>query len=63
VLIRVDESYGLIEWKMDRELGRHSHVAFTHPDIVRLAESFEAKGYRIQRAQELLSNFEKGTGK
>ncbi len=54
VLIWVDESYGLIEWKMDMELGRHSHVAFTNPDFVRFAESFGAKGYRIQSAEELL---------
>jgi acetolactate synthase I/II/III large subunit len=54
VLIWVDESYGLIEWKMDMELGRHSHVTFTNPDFVGFAESFGAKGYRIQRAEELL---------
>ncbi len=54
VLIWVDESYGLIEWKMDMELGRHSHVAFTNPDFVRFAESFGAKGYRIQSAEDLL---------
>jgi acetolactate synthase-1/2/3 large subunit len=54
VLIWVDERYGLIEWKMDMELGRHSHVAFTNPDFVRFAESFGAKGYRIQRAEDLL---------
>lgn len=54
VLIWVDESYGLIEWKMDMELGRHSHVTFTNPDFVRLAESFGAKGYCIQSAEELL---------
>ncbi len=54
VLIWVDESYGLIEWKMDLELGRHSHVAFSNPDFVRFALSFGAKGYRIQSAEELL---------
>ena len=54
VLVWVDDSYGLIEWKMDLELGRHSHVTFTNPDFVRFAESFGAKGYRIQSAEELL---------
>ncbi len=54
VLIWVDDSYGLIEWKMDMELGHHSSVAFTNPDFVRLAESFGAKGYCIQSAEELL---------
>jgi acetolactate synthase-1/2/3 large subunit len=55
----VDDSYGLIEWKMDLELGRHAHVSFTNPDFVRLAESFGAKGYRIQRAEELLPTLQR----
>ena len=59
VLVWVDDSYGLIEWKMDLELGRHSHVTFTNPDFVRLAESFGAKGYRIQRAEELLPTLQR----
>ncbi len=59
VLIWVDESYGLIEWKMDMELGRHSHVAFTNPDFVRFAESFGAKGYRIQSAEALLPTLQR----
>jgi len=59
VLIWVDESYGLIEWKMDMELGRHSHVTFTNPDFVRFAESFGAKGYRIQSAEELLPTLQR----
>ena len=54
VLIWVDEAYGLIEWKMDMELGRSSHVAFTNPDFVQYAESFGAKGYNIQSTEELL---------
>jgi len=59
VLVWVDDSYGLIEWKMDLELGRHSHVTFTNPDFVRLAESFGAKGYRIQQAEELLPTLQR----
>jgi acetolactate synthase I/II/III large subunit len=59
VLVWVDGSYGLIEWKMDMELGRHSHVTFTNPDFVRFAESFGAKGYRIQRAEELLPTLQR----
>jgi acetolactate synthase-1/2/3 large subunit len=55
VLIWVDESYGL----MDMKLGRHSHVTFTNPDFVGFAESFGAKGYRIQRAEELLPNLQR----
>jgi acetolactate synthase I/II/III large subunit len=54
VLIWDDGGYGLIEWKMDVELGDHYHVAFNNPDVVAYAESFGAKGYRIKAADELL---------
>jgi acetolactate synthase I/II/III large subunit len=54
VLIWEDGGYGLIEWKMDLELGEHHYVRFNNPDIVAYAESFGAKGYRIKSADELL---------
>jgi len=54
VLVWVDDSYGLIEWKMQLEIGRHSHVRFSNPDLVKYAESFGAKGYQINSADELL---------
>ncbi|OBF82628.1 acetolactate synthase [Mycobacterium sp. 852002-51163_SCH5372311] len=54
VLIWEDGGYGLIEWKMDLELGDHYYVKFGNPDVVGYAESFGAKGYRINRAEELL---------
>jgi acetolactate synthase I/II/III large subunit len=54
VLIWEDGGYGLIEWKMDLELGEHHYVSFTNPDVVKFAESFGAKGYRITEADQLL---------
>ncbi|MEB3980498.1 acetolactate synthase large subunit [Mycobacterium sp. 663a-19] len=54
VLIWEDGGYGLIEWKMDLELGEHHYVRFSNPDIVTYAESFGAKGYQINSADELL---------
>ena len=54
VLIWEDGGYGLIEWKMDLELGEHHYVTFTNPDVVTYAESFGAKGYRITEADQLL---------
>jgi acetolactate synthase-1/2/3 large subunit len=54
VLIWEDGGYGLIEWKMDLELGEHYYVKFGNPDIVKYAESFGAKGYQINSADELL---------
>jgi acetolactate synthase I/II/III large subunit len=54
VLIWEDGGYGLIEWKMDLELGEHYYVAFNNPDVIAYAESFGAKGYRITAADQLL---------
>ncbi|MCX4530501.1 acetolactate synthase large subunit [Streptomyces sp. NPDC002596] len=54
VLVLVDEEYGLITWKMELELERHSHTRFTNPDFVAYAESFGAQGYRIETAGQLL---------
>ncbi|GAA0935413.1 acetolactate synthase large subunit [Nonomuraea longicatena] len=59
VLVWVDDAYGLIEWKMDLELGRSSHIAFGNPDFVKYAESFGARGYRIEAADELLPTLRK----
>jgi acetolactate synthase-1/2/3 large subunit len=54
VLIWEDDAYGLIEWKMDMELGDSSHVRFANPDFVAYAHSFGAKGYRVAAADDLL---------
>jgi acetolactate synthase-1/2/3 large subunit len=54
VLIWEDQSYGLIKWKMDLELGYHSSVDFNNPDFVKYAESHGAKGYKITKAADLL---------
>ena len=53
-LVWVDEAYGLIGWKMELELGRSSHVAFSNPDLVAYASAFGAKGYAVTAADELL---------
>ena len=62
VLIWEDQSYGLIKWKMDLELGHHSSVDFHTPDFVKYAESFGAKGYRINRTEELLPTLKSALG-
>ena len=54
VLIWVDDEYGLIKWKMEVELGHSIDTAFGNPDFVAYAESFGARGYRIDTADELL---------
>jgi acetolactate synthase-1/2/3 large subunit len=59
VLVWEDGGYGLIEWKMDLELGEHHYIKFTNPDMVTYAESFGAKGYRITAADQLLPTLKK----
>lgn len=53
VLIFNDNKYGLIEWHQLREFGRKSHVDVTNPDFVKFAESFGAKGYKVEAAADL----------
>ncbi|MEO7127798.1 MAG: acetolactate synthase large subunit [Rhodoferax sp.] len=53
VLIWNDSEYGLIKWHQLRHFGRPSHIDFKNPDFVKYAESFGAKGYRVERAQDL----------
>ncbi len=60
VLIWDDGGYGLIEWKMEIDLGRSSSVRFGNPDIVPFAESFGATGVQISSADELLPALREG---
>ncbi|MEU9025780.1 acetolactate synthase large subunit [Actinomadura sp. NPDC048394] len=59
VLIWDDSAYGLIEWKMDLDMGTSSHIKFGNPDFVKYAESFGARGYRVESAGELLPTLRK----
>ena len=54
ILIWNDSAYGLIEWKQLSQFGRKSNIDFGNPDFVKYAESFGAKGYRIERGEDLL---------
>jgi len=54
ILIWNDNGYGLIEWKQLNTYGRSNNVHFNNPDFVTYAESFGAKGYRIEHTEELL---------
>jgi acetolactate synthase-1/2/3 large subunit len=54
VLIWNDAEYGLITWHQLRTFGRPSHIAFKNPDFVKYAESFGARGYRIEKTADLV---------
>ncbi|MDX8151194.1 acetolactate synthase large subunit [Patulibacter brassicae] len=60
VLVWEDDGYGLIEWKMEMELGRSSSVRFGNPDVVAFAESFGGRGVRIGAADELRPALDEG---
>jgi acetolactate synthase-1/2/3 large subunit len=59
IMIWSDSKYGLIKWHQDRKFGRDSHIDFKNPDFVKYAESFGAKGYRVESAAELLPTIHK----
>jgi acetolactate synthase-1/2/3 large subunit len=54
ILIWNDSEYGLITWHQLRHFGRPSHISFKNPDFVKYAESFGAKGYRVEKTQDLV---------
>ncbi len=54
ILVWNDSKYGLIKWHQDRRFGRDTQIDFNNPDLVKYAESFGAKGYRVEAADELL---------
>ena len=54
ILVWNDSKYGLIKWHQDRRFGRDTQIDFKNPDLVKYAESFGAKAYRIEKAGDLL---------
>ena len=53
ILVWTDSEYGLIKWHQLRHFGRASNITLRNPDFVKYAESFGAKGYRVEAASEL----------
>ena len=58
IIIWNDSNYGLIKWKQQAQFGRESNINFSNPDFVKLAESFGAKGYRIEKTADLQPTIE-----
>ena len=53
-LIWNDASYGLIKWKQQEKFHRTGCVSFNNPDFKLYAESMHCKGYRVEKAEDLL---------
>jgi len=54
IVIWNDSEYGLIRWHQERHFGRACFIDFKNPDFVKYAESFGAKGYRVESADALI---------
>ena len=53
ILVWRDNGYGLIEWKQRKFFKRTSHISFGNPSFVKLAEAFGAKGFQVQKPDDL----------
>jgi acetolactate synthase-1/2/3 large subunit len=62
IMIWNDGGYGLVKWHQNRRFERSGNVDFNNPDFVKYAESFGAKGYRVERAADLQSILEQAFG-
>ncbi len=59
IMIWNDSEYGLIKWHQERRFGHSNNIDFNNPDFVQYAQSFGAKGYRVETAQALIPTLEK----
>lgn len=62
VIIFNDSKYGLIEWHQLKHFDRSTGIEFNNPDFVLFAESFGAKGYRVESAEDLIPTLDKALG-
>ncbi len=53
VMIWEDKGYGLIEWKQQSQFNKHTDLSFNNPDFVKLADSFDCIGLKVERAKDL----------
>lgn len=58
VLILRDDAYGMIKWKQAAMKLPDYGLDFGNPDFVKYAESYGAKGHRVESAEELLPQME-----
>lgn len=58
VMVWCDSQYGLIRWKQENHYGKHSHIDFTNPDWMKLADAFGMKGFNVERTEDLAGAIE-----
>lgn len=54
IMVWNDNGYGLIKWHQERIFGRSCFTDFSNPDFVRYAESFGARGFRVDHPDNML---------
>ena len=59
ILILRDDSYGMIRWKQGSAGFEDWGLQFGNPDFVAYAESYGAKGYRVERTDDFLTLLER----
>ncbi|MBD5781348.1 acetolactate synthase large subunit [Pelagicoccus sp. NFK12] len=59
VLILNDSAYGMIRWKQEDMGFKDFGLTFGNPDFVSYAESYGAKGHRIEASEDLLPRLER----
>ncbi|MGV3278099.1 acetolactate synthase large subunit [Rickettsiales bacterium LUAb2] len=59
VVILNDSSYGMIRWKQDGMGFDDYGLVFNNPDFIKYAESYDAKGYKVNKTEELVPLLEK----
>ncbi|MAG91064.1 acetolactate synthase [Candidatus Woesearchaeota archaeon] len=52
IVIFTDSKYGMIEWKQQMHHKKSFGIHFTNPDFLKFADSFGAKGYKVEKAED-----------
>ena len=53
VMVWADSQYGLIKWKQEAAFGKYSHIDFSNPDWMKLADAFGMAGFRCEAADDV----------
>jgi acetolactate synthase I/II/III large subunit len=59
IVVWCDYDFGIISLRQSMEFGKSAYTKFNNPDFVKLAESFGAIGYRVQKTEEFSKVLEK----
>jgi acetolactate synthase I/II/III large subunit len=59
VLVLTDNAYGMIKWKQENMQLENFGLDFSNPDFVKYAESYGAKGHRVEKVEDLETLLEK----